>query len=110
MIFDFSKAFDTSESSFINTTHNIFNFGKRYINLVNLCQRNSSSRVEQNGHLTEKIVLLRGCCQGNTLSPYVFVLFADILSHVLRGCGRSEVVHDTEFKVSQCDDDTTFLI
>ena len=48
----------------------------------------------------------------DTLSPYVFVLCAEILSHVLREVGdiRGIVVHDVEFKVSLKTEDTTMFV
>ena len=84
IILDFSKAFDTIEWPCIEYCLNLFNFGKKIINYVKLCQRNSKSRVEQNGHLSSYITLAPGCRQGDPVSPYIFVLCAEILSHVLR--------------------------
>ena len=44
--------------------------------------------------------------------PYIFVLCAEILSHVIRESGdiRGIVVHNEEFRVSQYADDTTLLL
>ena len=112
IILDFSKAFDTIEWPFIEETLKRFNFGETFIELIKLCQVNSKSRVEQNGHLSSYISLTRGCRQGDPLSPYVFVLCAEILSHVLRESGkvRGLVVYDRECRVSQYADDTTLLL
>ena len=60
IILDFSKAFDTIEWPFIDYTLNLLNFGDKFINYIKLCQRNSKSRVEQNGHLSSYIPLSRG--------------------------------------------------
>ena len=71
--------------------------------MIQLFQKNSTSKVEQSGHLSDSIVLARGCRQGDPLSPYVFVLCAEILSHVFRECDtiKGIKVHDEEFKVCQ---------
>ena len=112
MILDFSKAFDTIEWPFISTVLNIFNFGETFASTIKLCQTNSTSKVVQNGFLSSTIELHRGCRQGDPLSPYVFVLCAEILSHVIRESGdvRGIDVHGEEFKVSQYADDTTLLL
>ena len=61
IILDFSKAFDTIEWPFIKEVLKFFNFGECFKNMIQLFQSNSTSRVEQNGHLSESIVLARGC-------------------------------------------------
>ena len=111
-ILDFSKAFDTIEWSFIAEVLNIFNFGETFSKIIELCQTNSTSKVEQNGYLSSSITLQRDCRQGDPLSPYVFVLCAEILSHVIRESRdiRGIMVHDEEFRVSQYADDTTLLV
>ena len=103
MILDFSKAFDTIEWSFISEVLEILNFGETFSQTIKLCQTKSTSKVEQNGYLSSITELQRGCRQGDPLSPYVFVLCADILSHVIRESGdiRGIVVHKEEFRVSQ---------
>ena len=48
LVLDFSKAFDTIEWKFINEALEIFNFGNIFIEMIKLCQYNSTSKVEQN--------------------------------------------------------------
>ena len=112
LVLDFSKAFDTIEWPFIEDVFKIFNFGEEFIEMIKLFQNNSTSRVEQNGHLSESIVLARGCRQGDPLSPYVFVLCAEILSHVIRETDgiKGIRIHDIESKASQYADDTTLMV
>ena len=75
IILDFSKAFDTIEWLFIEDVFKIFNFGEDFINMIKLFQKNSTSRVEQNGHLSEPIILARDCRQGDPLLPYMSLYF-----------------------------------
>ena len=112
LILDFSKAFDTIEWQFIADVLNLFNFGKSFAKMVQLCQLNSTSRIEQNGYLSTPIALGRGCRQGDPLSPYVFVLCAEILSHIIREKRdiRGIEIHGEESKVSQYADDTTLIV
>ena len=79
IILDFFKAFDTIEWPFIEDVFKIFYFGEDFINMIKLFQKNSTSRVEQNGHLSEPIVLARGCRQGDPLSPCLCTLCGDIV-------------------------------
>ena len=72
----------------------------------------SFSRVEQNGLLFDKILLSMGCRQGDLISPYIFVVCAEVLSHVLRECTdvNGIQVHNTEMLTSQYVDDTTLFL
>ena len=112
IILDFSKAFDTIEWGFIKDVLHLFNFGEKFSQMIHLFQKNSTSKVEQNGHLSEEITLARGCRQGDPLSPYVFVLCAEILSQVIREFGgiKGIRVHGEEFKSTQYADDTTLMV
>ena len=112
LVLDFSKAFDTIEWKFIKESLELFNFGNNFIEMIKLCQYNSTSKVEQNGFLSSPIILERGCRQGDPLSPYIFVICAEVLSHVIREMDviRGIEVHGEEAKVSQYADDTTLLL
>ena len=112
LILDFAKAFDTIEWPFINTIFQHLNFGETFCKYLKLLQTNSYLRIEQNGFLSERVPLSRGCRQGDPISPYVFVICAEVLSHVLRECEdvRGIMVHKVEMLVSQYADDTTLFL
>ena len=86
MIIDYSKAFNTIEWNFINTCLKKLNFGDNLLNMVKLLQKASFSKIEQNGYFSQEIMLGRGRRQGDPISPYLFVLSAEILSTVVREC------------------------
>ena len=68
LILDFSKAFDTIEWQSISDVLQLFNFGESFVKMVQLCQLNSTSKIEQNGYLPNPIALGWGCRQGDPLS------------------------------------------
>ena len=112
IIVDYAKAFDTIEWNFIEYCLNLFGFGDFIVNSVKLLQKNSYSRVEQNGHFSENVELSRGCRQGDPISPYLFVICAEVLSHVIRENPdiKGIKIGDTEIKLSQYADDTTIFL
>ena len=111
IVLDFAKAFETIEWSYIYSCMEMFGYGERFIIMVKLLHNGSSSVIENNGHFSNTIPLLRGGCQGDPIIPYIFVLCAELLSHCIRECGdiRDIEVHDTEIVISQCTDDTTLF-
>ena len=112
IVLDFAKAFDTIEWSYIYTCMQMFRYGGRFISFIKLLHEGSSSAIENNGHFSSNIILSRGCRQGDPISPYIFVLCAELLSHCIRECGdiRGIEIHGTEIAVSQYADDTTLFL
>ena len=54
----------------------------------------------------------RGCRQGDSLSPYIFILCVEILAIRIRNNKKIKGINinNTEFKLSQFADDTTVLL
>ena len=56
--------------------------------------------------------LKRGCRQGDPISPYIFILCAEILGKMIRNNKDIKGIHinNKEFKLSQYADDTQLLL
>ena len=71
-----------------------------------------SGEILQNGHMTDYFSLQRGCRQGDPISPYIFILCAEVLSHMLRKDKdiKGIIINNKEYKLSQYADDTQIFL
>ena len=65
-----------------------------------------------NGHLSEWFSLQRGCRQGDPLSPYMFILCAEILAVLIRSQTNMTGIKigNHEFKIFQYADDSSLFM
>ena len=112
LLIDFEKAFDSLSWSFINKVLKFFNFGPSIINWITVLNRNACSAVSQCGHLSPFFMLGRGCRQGDPISPYLFILCAEILSIRLRNNKNIKgiKIDNVELKFSQYADDASAFL
>ena len=114
LFIDFERAFDSLEWSVIEKTLNYYNFGSSLVAWIRLFYTDISSCVQNNG-IDEPLTffsLSRGVRQGCPLSPYLFILCAEVLGNSVRNDTRIQGIKvlDTECKISQYADDTTFIL
>ena len=112
LLFDFEKAFDSVSWDCLFRVLDFFNFGDSFIKWVELFYTKCQSCVIVNGHLSEWFYLQRGCRQGDPLSPYLFVICAEILATLIRRHGgiKGIKIGNIEFLISPYADDTSFIL
>ena len=89
-----------------------FNFGNSIKSWVGLFQKGSETCILQNGFMSNFFRLRRGCRQGDPISPYLFILCAEILGKMVRK--NKEIkgisINGKEYKLSQYADDTQLIL
>ena len=80
---DITKAYDRLEWSFLEETMRRMGFDSKWIRWIMLCVSSVRFLVLINGVPEGHIIPKRGIRQGDPLSPYLFILCAEVLSHLM---------------------------
>ena len=111
---DQEKAFNRVDWSFLRATLFKMGFGPSFVGWFDLFYARPQSAVKFNGHFTSFFYMSRGVRQGCSLSPLLYVLYAEVLACTIR-CNPS--ITTLVFPgmaplpvVSQYDDDTSLIV
>lgn len=112
VLIDFEKAFDSLEWSFMYKVLKKFGFGEDLIRWIEAFYSDIKSRILVNGMLSTDLNINRGCRQGDPISPYLFILSVEALACKIRSLKdiKGIKINDTDFKITQFADDTSFLL
>ena len=112
LIIDYEKAFDKLSHNCILKTLSFFNFGPVFINWIKTFYGKISSTIINNGWTSKYFNITQGVRQGCPLSPYLFVICAEIFSIALRHNNsiKGIPVSTSESKLVQYADDTNITI
>ncbi|KAK7245383.1 hypothetical protein RIF29_40223 [Crotalaria pallida] len=91
--FDLEKAYDRLSWGFIRKCLSELNLPACLINLIMNCIITSSFKLLWNGEKTDSFLPSRGVRQGDPLSPFLFVICMDKLSHMI-----TEAVNERKWK------------
>jgi hypothetical protein len=109
---DFEKAFDSISWKYMQKVLKLFGFGENICQWIQAFYSNINASVIVNGQASRKFSIERGCRQGDPISPYLFILCAELLACKIRETDKIKgiKVNQTECKISQFADDTTLLL
>ena len=112
MLIDFEKAFDSISWSFIYNVLHFFGFGKKFIDWIKNLNNKFKACVLQCGHLSTQFHTQRGCRQGDTIAPNLFLLCAEILAILVKRNKNIKgiFINHKKHKISQYADDTSLTL
>lgn len=112
LLIDFEQPFDSLSWSFIQKSLEFFNFGESIRKWISLFHSKMATAVKQGKNISEAFYLHRGCREGDPLSPYLFLICAEILATKLRESEDIKGIHflESEKKISMFADETLILM
>ena len=109
---DFEKCFDRISYSGIFGALKYFNFGPAFTRWCKLFFTKFSIRTQNNGYISDSFFKSRSINQGCPVSPYLFLLCSEIMTHELYNHDKIHgvQVEDVKILISQFADDTALFI
>lgn len=87
---DMEKAYDRLSWSFIESTLQLIGFSQAWINITMACVTTTKLAISYNGKTSGFFKPTRGIRQGDPISPLLFVLCVERLSHLIEELKRTK--------------------
>ncbi len=111
LFIDFYKAFDTVEHFFIFEALSKFGFGRSFINAIRTLYNGINSCFSLASGTSPRFSVGRGIRQGCPISPFLFLLAAELLSlHIKRSNIEGINIGGNTLIISQLADDTCLFL
>jgi len=114
---DFAKAFDTIEHDPMINIMNNMGFNDKRLSWIKSIFSSSRSSILLNGVPGRQFHCRRGVCQGDPLSPLIFVLAADLLQSAINDAYRNGLIQlpfpsngQMDYPIVQYANNTIFLM
>ena len=90
----------------------MFGFDKNFIKWVKMFNTDIKAYILQCGFLSDEISVNRGCRRGDPLSPYLFLIGAEVLSMLINMDPNitGVIIGEENIKLTQFADDTTLIL
>ena len=89
---DISRAFDSISWAFLFEVLRKMGFGASFLQWIAISLRTASTKILVNGIPGRKIMHVRGLCQGDPISPQLFVLGMEVFSLLVRRAVEEELL------------------
>jgi hypothetical protein len=90
---DIAKAYDSLEWDFIQNTLTAMGFHSKILNSIMQCINSVTFSILINGSPTDSFKPQRDIRQGDPLSPYLFILCAEVLSGIIDKSQKDGLIH-----------------